>query len=274
MSLELQPFRLEAIDNLAQVVGDNYSGTEITRLFRRAGFPSITHDGATKWRFVAQQLGHLQQASSNKPHPILQVIEAMCNPQGYIGQREHFDNVLQRVNAVLEFYGCRVNDQGKVTSTEEWVSTVRKTRSDDERLFDERKFHPQIIRHARIHFTRSAYFHAVFECCKAFDAAVRANTHIDESGQPLMSKALSVNGPLKLNSQQTQSERDEQQGIMCLCMGLMDAVRNPQAHEPELNWPMSREDALDVLGLVSFLFRKLEGALVFTGTGGGIRVQL
>jgi hypothetical protein len=49
---------------------------------------------------------------------------------------------------------------------------------------------------------------------------------------------------------------------MYLCMGLMNAVRNPQAHEPELHWPMTREDALDVLALFSFLFRKLEGAVV------------
>lgn len=89
-----------------------------------------------------------------------------------------------------------------------------------------------------------------------------------------MSKALSLSGPVKLNSQRTQSEQDEQQGVMYLCMGLMNAVRNPQAHEPELNWPMSREDALDVLGLVSFLFRKLAGAVVFTGTGGGVKAKL
>ena len=70
-------------------------------------------------------------------------------------------------------------------------------------------------------------------------------------------------------------EKDEQQGIMYLCMGLMNAVRNPQAHEPELNWPMTRDDALDVLALISFLFRKLENAVVINPTtGSGTKVQL
>lgn len=73
---------------------------------------------------------------------------------------------------------------------------------------------------------------------------------------------MSLNGVLKLNSLRTQSEHDEQQGIMYLCMGLMSAVRNPQAHEPELHWPMKREDALDVLAMLSFLFRKLEASVV------------
>ena len=80
-----------------------------------------------------------------------------------------------------------------------------------------------------------------------------------------MSDALNLAGPIKLNSQRTQSEQDEQQGVMFLCMGLMNAVRNPQAHEPELHWPMTREDALDVLALISFLFRKLEAAVVVLG---------
>ncbi len=89
-----------------------------------------------------------------------------------------------------------------------------------------------------------------------------------------MSEALSLGGPVKLNSQTSQSEKDEQQGIMFLCMGLMNAVRNPQAHEPELNWPTSREDALDVLALISFLFRKLENAVVYVpGTPSIKRLQ-
>jgi len=91
---------------------------------------------------------------------------------------------------------------------------------------------------------------------------VRTNSGIAKNGQPLMSEALSLAGPIKLNTQAGQSEKEEQSGVMFLCMGLMNAVRNPQAHEPELHWPMAREDALDVLGLISFLFRKLEKALV------------
>ena len=80
-------------------------------------------------------------------------------------------------------------------------------------------------------------------------AAVRTNSGIAKNGQPLMSEALSLAGPIKLNTQAGQSEKEEQSGVMFLCMGLMNAVRNPQ-------------DALDVLGLISFLFRKLEKALV------------
>jgi Protein of unknown function (Hypoth_ymh) len=56
----------------------------------------------------------------------------------------------------------------------------------------------------------------VFECCKAFDTAVSKNTKIEKSGQPLMGDALNLAGPIKLNSLRSQSEKDEQQGVMFL----------------------------------------------------------
>ena len=262
MSKNLEPFRHEALETLAQIIGDHYTGSQITSLFNRSGYPEIVHDGGTKWRFVAATFDALQQRGSDTPNHVLKVIQTACNPQGWINRRENFEALLHSVNDVLAFYGLNIGEDGNLNQTSERASTVRQTKSADEVAFEARKFHPEIIKHGRSHFSRGAYFHAVFECCKAFDSVVRNNSGIGKSGQTLMSDALSLNGPIKLNSQQKQSEKDEQQGIMYLCMGLMNAVRNPQAHEPELHWPMSREDALDVLALVSFLFRKLERAVV------------
>jgi hypothetical protein len=46
----------------------------------------------------------------------------------------------------------------------------------------------------------------------------------------------------------------------------MQAIRNPTAHEPALDWPISREDCLDILSFLSFLFRALDKAVYFKGT--------
>jgi uncharacterized protein (TIGR02391 family) len=274
MAERLETLRPEAIETLAQIVGDTYTGSEITRLFARSGFSEFVHGNETKWRFVAATFDELQRRGGGQPHAVLQIVKTMCNPQGYVGQRERFEGVLKAVNGVLDFYGLRIGDDGELRRTGERASTVRHEKTQDEVAFDARGFHPQVRRHGRSHFCRGAYFHAVFECCKAFDAAVRTNSGIAKSGQPLMSEALSLTGPIKLNTQAAQSEKDEQSGVMFLCMGLMNAVRNPQAHEPELHWPMTREDALDVLGLISFLFRKLEKALVVRGGGAAVPVTL
>ncbi|AFV25340.1 ymh, putative [Methanolobus psychrophilus R15] len=78
-----------------------------------------------------------------------------------------------------------------------------------------------------------------------------------------MGAALAVNGCLKLNKQESETERNEQEGLMHLCTGLMKAIRNPHGHEPELYWKMSREDALDVLSLINYLYIKVEATCCY-----------
>ncbi|WP_235490095.1 TIGR02391 family protein, partial [Achromobacter sp. DMS1] len=65
---------------------------------------------------------------------------------------------------------------------------------------------------------------------------------------------------LTLGPLTTESEKSEQKGFANLLIGLFGAVRNPLAHAPKTNWPMSEQDALDILTLVSLIHRKLDGA--------------
>ena len=120
------------------------------------------------------------------------------------------------------------------------------------------------MQHARRLFVEGNYFHAVFECCKVYDKEVSQKSQIQDSGASLMSKAFSLSGTLKLNNQRTETERNEQEGIMHLSRGIMSAIRNPQAHEPALDWPITREDTLDLLSFLSFLFRKLDKAVYYS----------
>lgn len=48
---------------------------------------------------------------------------------------------------------------------------------------------------------------------------------------------------------------------MNLLVGLFGAVRNPIAHAPKVIWPMSEQDSLDIFALISFVHRKLDGAV-------------
>lgn len=275
MSTPPPPFQLEALDTISQIIADNYTSSQITRLFERSGYSDIRHDGSTKWRFIAAALQNVQVRGSGSPNGVLRVIKTFCSPQAFVGQREQFLSILKSMNSVLEFYGLMVDETGKLLRIGAVATTVRHTKSEDERAFDARGFHPKVIQHGRERFAEGNYFHSVFECCKAFDVAVRDNSAVDKSGDALMGEALSPNGVIKLNSLRSQSEQDEQRGIMFLCKGLMSAVRNPQAHEPETNWKMTQQDALDVLALVSFLFRKLENAIVVkNATAGGVKVKL
>lgn len=275
MTSKRDPLSSQALEALARIVGERYTGTEITALFKRSGAPFIVHDGSTKWRFVLDAFEQLQSQAGNDATPVLRVVKEMCQPIGYVNDPEHYAQLLGKVNIILAFSGLKALEDGRLVPTDTRARTLSEVNSEDERAFAARKFHPQVVAHGQYVFTRGAYFHAVFECCKAFDSAVRSNSGLPSSGRALMTQALSENGPIKFNSQQTMSQKDEQQGLMHLGVGLMAAVRNPQAHEPEKAWPISRDDALDLLGLISFLFRKLEQAVVLPpGANVAIQVRL
>lgn len=85
----------------------------------------------------------------------------------------------------------------------------------------------------------------------------------DKDGESLMMDVFSIKGVLKLNSGQTETELNVQDGIKFLSSGLMRAVRNPTAHEPALDWPINKQDCLDLLSMTSFLFRQLDKAIYF-----------
>jgi uncharacterized protein (TIGR02391 family) len=260
---QIKPFSLSALERIAKIIGERYTGSEITELFRKAGFPHIQHDGSTKWRFVYAALEELQKQSYG-PYNVAKVIEKLCDPQEYFGQAEYHKGIVEEVNEILTFYGLEVSPKtGKITVKPSISPVLRSQRSKAEEVFDSRSFHPQALTHARPLFIEGKNFHAVFECCKAFEKYVREKSRINKHGAELTGAALSLKGSLKINTQRTETERNEQEGVMHLCMGLMRAVRNPEAHEPELDWPITQEDALNILSLISFLWQKIDMAAYF-----------
>jgi hypothetical protein len=204
MSKHVPPLKPEAVERIAQTIGDHFTGTEITRLFARSGHGRIVHDGTTKWRFVFEELQLLQRRDVSA-NGVLRVVREAGSPQGWLGRREQYDAFLLSINEAPGFYGLRLCDDGGLVSTGEAATTVARTKSIDEVEFAARGFHPAIRKHGRRHFCHGAYFYAVFECCKAFDAVIRDSTNSSKSGQPLMSEALSLRGQVKLNAQQNQS---------------------------------------------------------------------
>lgn len=124
--------------------------------------------------------------------------------------------------------------------------------------FDRRNFHSLIIKNSRELYRQSNYFHAVFESAKLYNKEVERRSGIKKDGSKLMMDAFGENGVLKHNKGITTSEVDELNGIKFLSAGLMQALRNPTAHELATEWDISKEDCLDILSLISFLLRKLD----------------
>jgi uncharacterized protein (TIGR02391 family) len=116
--------------------------------------------------------------------------------------------------------------------------------------------HDEIDRAARKLFHDGHYANAVEAACKVLDLLVKMRSGKDDvSGTPLMQVVFSPNNPiLRFNDLRSQSDRDEQQGMMFLYAGAMLALRNRRAHELIEDDP---EQAVSYIGFLSMLAKAL-----------------
>ncbi len=137
-------------------------------------------------------------------------------------------------------------------------------KKEDYALFRNRNYHPEIVKHSRELFMQGNYFHAVFEAAKAYNKDVRTKAQSDQDGRQLMLSVWGCDkGMLKITKCASDTDRNVQDGVKFLSAGLMAAIRNPTAHEPALYWPIDKQDCLDILSFISFLYRKLDAAVYF-----------
>lgn len=113
MNQHFEPFKLAALERLSKIIGDAFSGTQLTDLFRKAGIDGIAHDGSTKWRFLYQVFEELQKKQGRQT--ILKFLETACDPQEYFGRQDVHMQILKQVNEVLDFYGMKIDGKGNVT---------------------------------------------------------------------------------------------------------------------------------------------------------------
>jgi len=133
-------------------------------------------------------------------------------------------------------------------------------------LFDSLKFHPKVVEASRKLFKDGHYRDAIYRAFVEVNNFVKDKANSQLDGKKLMSTVFSLEKPIiKLNSLQTQSDRDEQEGFMFLFMGAMEGIRNPKAHENIIQNDPYR--TLEYLGLASLLMKIAEeGKLVVTNS--------
>jgi uncharacterized protein (TIGR02391 family) len=138
--------------------------------------------------------------------------------------------------------------------------TLLEPLSDDADIFDRQNYHEKIASVSRSIFVSGHYSQAIFEACKSLNNSVKEQSKLSDDGASLMTKAFSPNNPvLKINNLSNKSEKDEQQGFMHLYQGAILGIRNPFAHEPAS--PIDLTVALEYLGFLSLLFRKLDDTI-------------
>ncbi|MGB8218314.1 MAG: TIGR02391 family protein [Candidatus Methanoperedens sp.] len=123
-----------------------------------------------------------------------------------------------------------------------------------------RILHPKICEVSKSLYESGHYTQAILEAFKAVNNFVKERAeNNDVDGKTLMSACFNTKNPiLKLNSLNTTTEMDEQEGFMHLFMGGMQGIRNPLAHKIIVESDPIK--AFEYLSFASLLIRKAEGA--------------
>lgn len=216
----------------------------------------------TKWKRLFNALAEVQNKHQVGNHLILFINKAM-SPARYTSNPELFSWRQDGLNVALAFAGYAVNPQGQVMhATRE--STVEGALARAKRLssaLQSRGIHQEIFKYCKSELLQDNYFHAVLEAVKGVAERLRQLSGLCSDGADLVSAVFSINNPIiAINSLRTDTERSEQKGIANLLIGIFGAIRNPTAHAPKAHWSMPEQDAIDVLSILSYVHRKLDGA--------------
>ena len=127
-----------------------------------------------------------------------------------------------------------------------------------------RGVHADVLRFCRAELVEENYFHAVLEAMKSIASKIREQSGLSNDGAELVKDAFSFGKTsrpiLAINALVTETDKGEQRGFVNLLIGLFGTIRNPTAHNPKIEWPISEQDALDILTTASLIHRKLDDA--------------
>ena len=258
------PFDSQHLEAACRVLGDTnqgLTGQQIGHLLLEIRVEDVSPD-MTKWKRLFNALVGAQNRHQVGNHLIMFINRAL-NPVSYARDKAAFEWRRDELNVVLAFSGFYVREDGKVarSSKESTLAGARARAGRMRAALENRNVHAEVLKYCRAELIEENYFHAVLEATKGVGERIRELSGLGSDGADLVNEVFAIKAPiLVLNQLGTESEKSEQKGFSQLLVGLFGAIRNPLAHAPRIMWPMPEQDALDVLTLISFIHRKLDGA--------------
>ncbi len=263
--MPIPPIEKELLRSLCKILGDDIlTGGKIGQLLLENGVPDPLSK-STKRDRLFEALNQKQQHDrcANK---VIAVIQQAMSPVCYVDSMDDFERHRSKLNEVLAFAGLQLCEDGKIVDSKP-VTTLRQAsqRADELRIIlHDRNVHADVLRFCREELLVNNYFHAVFEATKSIAEKIRKRTGLATDGSDLVDTAFSFNNHipyLALNALKNESEKSEQKGFINLLKGLFGAFRNTTAHAPKITWPIDKQDALDILSLVSLVHRRIDQAV-------------
>lgn len=249
---------------IAKIIGDLFTGSKIADLLKEANIDNISHN-STKWK-VLYDCFIQKQKEDNCSNNILAFIETCFNPVRFTQEESSYEDKRNRINIILSFSGLEITKEGKLVKVSEarTISEAKQRANRFKKHLTGRNIHEEISIYCGDEIEVENYFHVVFEATKGIFDKIRIKTKINKDGADLVDEAFSFNGKipyLALNKLETESEKSEQKGFINLIKGVYGTFRTPEAHEVKIKWIMKEDDALDILSLISFIYKKIDNSI-------------
>ena len=257
--------RLQRLCDILADTSTGLSGSEIGRFLTDLRIADPL-PGMTK-RYRLYEALRMRQQQDRCGNLVVAFIHQAMDPVRYTGSSEHYETKRQELNEVLAFCGFTLGEDGKLCR-QKAARTLTEAEERAGRLRGElqrREVHGDVLAFCRSELLQKNYFHAVFEATKSVADKIRTRTDLTGNGSELVDQAFGCSKAgmpfLAFNSLQTDTERSEHTGMMNLMKGMFGAFRNVTAHAPKVSWPISEQDALDLLTIASLLHRRLDAAV-------------
>ena len=256
---------LEGICKILADTNTGLKGAEVGMILAQLGIEDGDPTG-TKWKrlFLALCTRQRQDGCGNN---VVRFLYTAMDPVRYTKEPDVFEQRRTVLNEVLIFSGYCLEKNGKLRR-QQAAATLDEAQERANRLKAElrrRGAHPDVLAFCKAELIQKNYFHAVFEATKSVADKIRSMSGLTGDGAALVDQAFGLGQAgmpfLALNRLQTETERDEQKGLMNLIKGMFGAFRNVTAHAPKISWTVTEQDALDLLTIASLIHRRLDSAV-------------
>ena len=251
------------IEKISQILGDILTGSKISQILSQMNEVD-TSGQSTKWRrvyFIFTKITN-ETGSSNA---FLRFIKIALSPIDFVNNNETFERTRLRINEILAFSGLVYEKNGifKITSCANTIDEVYARLNSLKSKLCERNVHSEILKYCKEELLTDNYFHAIFEASKSLCEKIRCLTGLTLDGSELIEQAFSTKHPyLKINQLKTDTDRNQQNGLMLMLKGINSMVRNVTAHTPKIKWIINEDDATDVLLIISFLHKRIDECII------------